>query len=116
MIPAFSKVCKWLRNNKLSLNTVKTEFIIQDKFQTLQNKAARTIAKLQYDEANHDELLTEFGWFSVRNLISLDTAIFVYKKLRPFEPAPWSLRQNRSNSVTSTRKSRFWWKIFKIHN
>ena len=28
MIPAFSKVCKWLRNNKLSLNTVKTEFMI----------------------------------------------------------------------------------------
>ena len=24
MISAFSKVCKWLRNNKLSLNTVKT--------------------------------------------------------------------------------------------
>ena len=28
IIPAFSKVCKWLRNNKLSLNTVKTEFMI----------------------------------------------------------------------------------------
>ena len=28
MIPAFSKVRKWLRNNKLSLNTVKTEFMI----------------------------------------------------------------------------------------
>ena len=28
MIPAFSKICKWLRNNKLSLNTVKTEFMI----------------------------------------------------------------------------------------
>ena len=30
IIPAFSKVCKWLRNNKLSLNTVKTEFMIID--------------------------------------------------------------------------------------
>ena len=28
MIPAFSKVCKWLRNNKLSLNAVETEFMI----------------------------------------------------------------------------------------
>ena len=28
MIPAFSKVCEWLRNNKISLNTVKTEFMI----------------------------------------------------------------------------------------
>ena len=28
IIPAFSKVCKWLRNNKIGLNTVKTEFMI----------------------------------------------------------------------------------------
>ena len=28
IILAFSKVCKWLRNNKLSPNTVKTEFMI----------------------------------------------------------------------------------------
>ena len=28
LIPAFSKVCKWLEMNKLSLNTVKTEFMI----------------------------------------------------------------------------------------
>ena len=26
MIPAFYKVCKWLRNNKLSFSIVKTEF------------------------------------------------------------------------------------------
>ena len=26
IIPTFSKACKWLRNNKLSLNTVKTDF------------------------------------------------------------------------------------------
>ena len=35
MIPAFSEVCKWLRNNKLSLNTVKTEFIIIGTMQRL---------------------------------------------------------------------------------
>ena len=29
-IPAFSRVCKYLRNNKLSLNTVKIEFMIID--------------------------------------------------------------------------------------
>ena len=28
LISAFSKVCKWLEMNKLSLNTVKTEFMI----------------------------------------------------------------------------------------
>ena len=35
MIPPFSKVCKWLRNNKLSLNTVTTEFIVIGALQQL---------------------------------------------------------------------------------
>ena len=35
MIPAFSKVCKWLGNNKLSLNTVKTEFMVISTLQRL---------------------------------------------------------------------------------
>ena len=189
IIPAFFNVCKWLRNNKLSLNTVKTEFMIigtlprlnrldsspestlytimvdgqevkrvklvkylglivdiklvleqhmdyisskiicgigilkrirhfiprdsllllyhtltepyprccnivwgqcgetlKDKFQTLQNKDALTIAKLRYDGTNHYELLTEFGWFSVRNLINVDAAIFVYKEINNLHP------------------------------
>ena len=59
---------------------------LKDKLQTLQNKAARTIAELRYDEANHYELLTEFAWLSVRNLISLDTAIFVYKEINNLHP------------------------------
>ena len=54
--------------------------------QTLQNMADGTIAKLRYDEANQYELLTEFGWLSVRNLISLDTAIFVYKEINNLHP------------------------------
>ena len=49
-------------------------------------KVAWTIAKLQYDEANHYELLTEFGWLSVRNLISLGTTIFVYKEINHLHP------------------------------
>ena len=48
--------------------------------------AAQTIAKLPYDEANHYEVLTEFGWLSVRNLISLDIAIFVYKEINNLHP------------------------------
>ena len=35
MIPAFSKVCKWLRNNKLSHNTVKAEFMVIGSLQRL---------------------------------------------------------------------------------
>ena len=35
MIPVFSKICKWLRSNKLSLNTVKTEFMVIGTLQRL---------------------------------------------------------------------------------
>ena len=28
LVPAFAKVCEWLKSNKLSLNTIKTEFMI----------------------------------------------------------------------------------------
>ena len=59
---------------------------LKDKLQTLQNRAAQTTAKLRYDEANHFELLTEFGWLSIRNLISLDTAIFVDKEINNLHP------------------------------
>ena len=55
------------------------------KLQTLQNKAARAIAKVRYDEANHGKLLTDFGWLSVRNLIKLDMGIF-YKELNNLRP------------------------------
>ena len=34
---------------------------LKDRLETLQNKAALTIAKLRYDEANYGELLTKFG-------------------------------------------------------
>ena len=184
LIPAFSKVCKWLEMNKISPNTVKTEFMIigtpqrlnqfdqspestpytimidggeirrvksvkylgmivddkltweqhiefisekmvrnigilkrirnfipqesllllyhtliepylrycsiawgkcseslKDRLQTLQNKAARTIARVRYEEADHNILSANFGWLSVRNLIKLNMGIFIYKEL-----------------------------------
>ena len=59
---------------------------LKDKLQILQHKAARTIAKLRSDEANHSDLLTKFGWLSVRNLIKLDTAVFVYKEINNLHP------------------------------
>ena len=59
---------------------------LRDKLQTLQNKAARNIAKVRYDEANHRKLLTDFGWLSVRNLIKLDLGIFAYKELNNLHP------------------------------
>ena len=44
---------------------------LKDRLQTLQNKAARTIARVRYEEADHNTLLANFGWLSVRNLINL---------------------------------------------
>ena len=59
---------------------------LRDELQTLQNKAARTVTKMHYDEANHSKLLTDFGWLSVRNLIKLDMGIFAYKELNSLHP------------------------------
>ena len=51
---------------------------LKDKLQTLQYKAARTIAKIRYDDANHMKLLCDLVWISVRNLINFDLAVFMY--------------------------------------
>ena len=45
---------------------------LKDKLQSLQNKAVRTIAGQSYEYTDHNRLLKEFGWLSVRNLIKLD--------------------------------------------
>ena len=37
LIPAFGRVCEWLRRNKLSLNAVKTEFMIMGQSRNLTN-------------------------------------------------------------------------------
>ena len=59
---------------------------LKDRLQTLQNKAVRTIARVRYEEADHNILLANFGWLSVRNLIKLDTGIFIYKELNNMHP------------------------------
>ena len=59
---------------------------LKDRLQTLQNRAARTIAKVRYAEADHDTLLSNFGWLNVRSLIKLDLAVFVYKEVHSLHP------------------------------
>ena len=75
----------------------------KDKLQTLQNKATRTIAKLRYDEANHSDLLTKFAWLGVRNLIKIDTAVFVYKEINNLHPEQMSdcLHSYNTRSVSN---------------
>ena len=38
------------------------------KLQTLQNRVARVVMGIKYDEADHDLLLTSLGWMNVNNL------------------------------------------------
>ena len=52
---------------------------LKDKLQALQNKAARSIAKVKYEDADHHKLLGQFGWLSVQNVIKLDMGIFMCK-------------------------------------
>ena len=59
---------------------------LKDKLQSLQNKAVRTIAGQSYKYTNHNGLLKEFGWLSVRNLINLDMGVFMYKTQNGMAP------------------------------
>ena len=52
---------------------------LKDRLQVFQNKAARTIAKVKYENADHLRLICQLGWLTVRNLIRLDLGIFIYK-------------------------------------
>ena len=47
--------------------------------QALQNKEARTIAKVTFNDADHSKLLRDLGWLDVRNLLELDRGIFMCK-------------------------------------
>ena len=51
----------------------------KDKLQALQNKAARTIAKVKFHDADHIRRLQDLGWLNVRRLLQLDMVVFMYK-------------------------------------
>ena len=50
-----------------------------NRLQVLQNRAARVIKGLQYDEADHPKILRELGILSVEQLVRLDTASLVHR-------------------------------------
>ena len=49
---------------------------LKDSLHTLQNKAVETIARVQYEEADHNTLLTDFAWLRVTYLTTLDMGVF----------------------------------------
>ena len=54
--------------------------------QALQNKAAKTIEKVKFNDADHMRLLQDLGWLNVRNLPKLSMGIFMYKCQNKFMP------------------------------
>ena len=75
------------------------EETLKDKLQALQNRAARSIAKVKYEDADHLQLLLKFGWLSVRSLISYEMGVFMYKTLNGL--APDSMLEMFENKQTS---------------
>ena len=57
-----------------------------DRLQTLQNRAARVIANVSYEVADHNSLLCDYGWLNVRNLILLDFGVFMYQTQKGLAP------------------------------
>ena len=57
-----------------------------DRLQTLQNRAARVIANVSYEAADHSSLLCDYGWLNVHNLILLDLEVFTYKTHKGLAP------------------------------
>ena len=49
------------------------------KLQTFQNRAARVIEGVKYDEADHPKILRSLNILNVHQLVMLDTASLVYK-------------------------------------
>ena len=38
----------------------------------LQNRAARAVVDVNFEDADNDVLLSNLGWFSIQNMINLD--------------------------------------------
>ena len=71
-----------------------------DKFQLLQDRVARIITDTSYDSADHPLLLTELGWLDIRQLITFDLGIFMFKINRRM--APQSVN-NMFNNISDIR-------------
>ena len=55
--------------------------------QRLQNKAAIIISGTSFEETNHDDLLRELNWMNVKQLISHDLAVAMFKLRNGLSPS-----------------------------
>ena len=95
MIEPYFRYCNivWGQCNKTLL----------EKLQTLQNKAARTIASLRYEDANHCQIISQYGWLSVEHLIYYDLGVFMYKTINGLSPAISSFQNVKDIHQYQTR-------------
>ena len=74
---------------------------LKDKLQVLQNRAVRTIARLKYEDADHEKLLIDFGWVDVRNLIASYLGVFMFKAMNIIAPEHITRMFTRQDEIHS---------------
>ena len=50
-----------------------------NKLQTLQNRAARIVARSRYSDADHETILKKLHWLNERQLAAYETVVLMYK-------------------------------------
>ena len=60
--------------------------LLKRKLQTLQNRAARVIARTKYGSVDPETLLTNLKWLNVQQLINFDTLTLVHKSINRSAP------------------------------
>ena len=56
------------------------------KLQVQQNRAARIIEKVKYEDADHEKLLINLDWLSVRNILAYELGVFMFKTVNKLAP------------------------------
>ena len=57
-----------------------------NKPQQLQNRAARAVAEVRFENTDHAKLLQDLGWLDIEQLIAYDTAVMMYKVQKDLVP------------------------------
>ena len=52
----------------------------------MQNRAARAVAKVRFENTDHAKLLQDLGWLDIKHLIAYDTAVLMYKVRKDLVP------------------------------
>ena len=79
---------------------------LPDKLQTLQNRAARIVRVVKFEETDHNQLLRSLEWLSIRQLIDYGIASFMYKIANGIVPEQTQFMFNKcTNNHSHNTKS-----------